>query len=187
METRKISLPPRDDLRWGQVSCTIQLYQGWEEKPAITILSYNSDTPRLSDLELMCVMQPSLFAAGPSMEAKPLNGAEVSQWVGRTFKRMQQVKDKECYSLDPMLIWKKRGKAQVISHLPWGHLNKEQSSLGRSWETIGLWQNEVEEDRRWAANPEQSSLWDVLSPSLAFLMLCFGPGLPNAIGKQCGY
>lgn len=49
-----------------------------------------------------------------------------------------------------------RGKARVISHLPWGHLNKEQSSLGRSWETIGLWQNEVEEDRRWAANPEQS-------------------------------
>lgn len=49
-----------------------------------------------------------------------------------------------------------RGKAGVISHLPWGHLNKEQSSLKRSWETIGLWQNDMEEDGRWATNPEHS-------------------------------
>lgn len=49
-----------------------------------------------------------------------------------------------------------REKAGVINHLPWGRLNKEQSSLERSWEAIGWWQNEVEEDGRWAANPEQS-------------------------------
>lgn len=65
----------------------------------------------------------------------------------------------------PSADLEERGKAGVISHLPWGHLNKEQSSLKRSWETIGLWQNDMEEDGRWATNPEHSWLWEVPSPS----------------------
>lgn len=74
---------------------------------------------RLSELELMCVTQLLLFATVSSMEAKPLNGAEVSQWVGKTFKRMQQVMGKE-YSLDPMLpsVLEGKEKGGVITPHP---------------------------------------------------------------------
>lgn len=88
-------------------------------------------------MELVCVPQPSLFAAGPAMEAKLLNGAEVSLWVVRTFERMQQVMGREYHALDPVLQCFERKEKGWSNHSPAPALGTPQQTTAQSEKTQG--------------------------------------------------